>query len=54
MTTLTASPLAPTGLDLTICKEICLAHHWRIRYEPAPGNGARFVVSTTGRASCMA
>jgi len=33
------------GLGLAIVHEICLAHGWRIRFEDAPGGGARFVVA---------
>lgn len=34
------------GLGLTICREICHAHRWQIRYEPTPNPpGARFIVS---------
>jgi signal transduction histidine kinase len=33
------------GLGLAIVHEICLAHGWQIRFEDAPGGGARFVVA---------
>lgn len=34
------------GLGLTICKEICQTHGWRIDYEAPASGGACFVVST--------
>ncbi len=34
------------GLGLAICLEICTSHGWGLRYEDAPGGGARFVVET--------
>lgn len=35
------------GLGLSICMEICLAHGWSIRLDPAPNRtGARFLVRT--------
>jgi len=41
-----ASESDGAGLGLTICKEICQAHGWKIHYEAAPGGaGACFVVS---------
>lgn len=42
-----SSAIDGAGLGLAIVREICLAHRWQVRFEPAEGGGARFIVSVS-------
>ncbi|MBI2566529.1 MAG: hypothetical protein HYV63_05815 [Candidatus Schekmanbacteria bacterium] len=42
-----------TGLGLAICRSIVAAHGGAIRYEPAPGGGACFVIELPGKVEAL-